>query len=339
MNGEEIRLGSATYQAKLSLRDTEIAIKILKDYFENTLADELNLIRVSAPIFVTAQSGLNDNLSGIERPIAFDVPAMSGETCEIVHSLAKWKRMALHNYKFDIDDGLYTDMNAIRRDEILGNLHSLYVDQWDWEKIINHSDRNEEYLTNIVNQIYGCIIKTNDHIRQFYPVLDCGLPEQITIITTQELEDLYPNLTPKERENAITKDKKAVFIMKIGSSLSSGVKHDERAPDYDDWSLNGDILVWHQPLEMAMELSSMGIRVDEHTLMKQLKATGCEDRMQFPFHRELLAGRLPQTIGGGIGQSRLCMFFLEKVHIGEVQASVWSDEIIAECEAQNIKLL
>jgi aspartate--ammonia ligase len=327
-----------TYTSKLTLRETQVAIKKLKDFFEAVLARQLNLTRVSAPLFVVHSSGLNDNLTGVERPIIFDVPAMNGK-CEIVHSLAKWKRMALKEYNFNVGEGLYTDMNAIRRDEELGNLHSLYVDQWDWERIITERDRNLDFLIEIVNKIYFCLKETEKEIKEAFPILEWELPDQMAVITTQELEDLYPDLDPKAREHAIAKDKKAVFLTQIGGKLKSGTMHDRRAPDYDDWNLNGDILVWHPILEQAVELSSMGIRVDEAALLKQLKAAGCEHWAEYKFHKELLAGNLPLTIGGGIGQSRLCMYFLEKIHIGEVQAAVWPEHIIKTCRENNIFLL
>jgi aspartate--ammonia ligase len=326
------------YRAKLSLRETEVAIKKLKDFFERALAEEMNLVRVSAPLFVRPGSGLNDNLSGVERPVAFDVKSIN-EECEIVHSLAKWKRMALHRYGFSVGEGLYTDMNAIRRDEDLDNLHSIYVDQWDWEKIIRKEDRNTGTLKSVVRQIYRVFLKTRDYICDEYPVLQPHLPAEISFISSQELEDLYPGLPPKEREDAITEEKGAVFVMQIGGVLKSGEKHDGRAPDYDDWSLNGDILFWNPLLRKAFEISSMGIRVDEEALLRQLKQAGCEDRLELQFHQDLLAKKLPYTVGGGIGQSRLCMFFLEKAHIGEVQSSVWPDRMIEACAAAGIQLL
>ncbi len=327
------------YVVKLPLRETEVAIKKLKDYFERALAEELDLTRVSAPLFVRPESGLNDNLNGTERPVDFDVSAINGGQCEIVHSLAKWKRLALKRYGFHVGEGLYTDMNAIRRDEELDNLHSIYVDQWDWEKIITKQDRTRDTLVETVKNIYRVFQNTAQYISDQYFCLNPMLPEEITFITTQELEDMYPGLTAKEREDAITQSKKAVFLMEIGGVLRSGLKHDGRAPDYDDWSLNGDILFWYPLLHQAVEVSSMGIRVDEHTLVSQLQAASCEHRTGFQFHKELLSGNLPYTIGGGIGQSRLCMFFLEKLHIGEVQSSVWSKEILAACEGRNIELL
>ena len=328
----------ASYSSKLALKETQEAIKLLKDFFERVLARRLNLTRVSAPLFVPHNSGLNDNLTGIERPIIFDAPAMSSQ-CEIIHSLAKWKRRALKEYNFRVGEGLYTDMNAIRRDEELDNLHSLYVDQWDWEKIITAEDRNQEFLYAVVRQIYLCLMETEREIHRAYPMLEWELPDEICFITTQELEDLYPQLDPKRREDAVTKDKKAVFLTQIGGKLASGISHDGRAPDYDDWNLNGDILVWHPILQQAVELSSMGIRVVPDTMLKQLKLAGCEHWAERQFHRELLAGELPLTIGGGIGQSRLCMYFLEKAHIGEVQASTWPEQVIETCRENNIFLL
>jgi aspartate--ammonia ligase len=327
------------YSSPLSLRETVVAIKQIKDYFENRLARELNLVRVSAPLFVRPESGLNDNLSGVERPVSFEVKGIGGKKVEIVHSLAKWKRMALKRYNFNCHEGLYTDMNAIRRDEDLGNMHSIYVDQWDWEKIIKKEERNEATLRKLVESIYRVFKDAESFILNRYPVLDSYLPDSISFITTQELEDRYPQLTPKQREDAIAKEKKAVFIMKIGGKLKSGIPHDGRAPDYDDWELNGDIIFWYPVLERAFEVSSMGIRVDEEALLRQLKLAGCEERKSLLFHQELLNGRLPYTAGGGIGQSRICMFLLNKAHIGEVQSSVWSDEMIALCEKANIALL
>lgn len=338
--GEDIGLFLPTsYQTKLNVKETEIAIKKLKDYFENVLAQELNLTRVSAPLFVETNSGLNDNLTGIERPVSFDVPALAGEGCEIVHSLAKWKRLALKRYGFQLGEGLYTDMNAIRRDEELGNIHSLYVDQWDWERIISDQERNQDFLIMIVNRIYKCLKQTETYIHNQYSCLEWELPEEITIITGQELEDLYPTLSPQEREDAITQDKKAVFLMEIGGKLKSGIRHGGRAPDYDDWNLNGDILVWNPLLARTFELSSMGIRVDSKALRSQLAEAGCEQLAKHEFHQKLLADELPLTIGGGLGQSRLCMYFLEKLHIGEVQASVWPEQMIKDCTAHNIVLL
>lgn len=329
----------SSYKSSLNIRMTEVAIKQTKDYFENELAKELNLTRVSAPLFVKPETGLNDNLNGVERPVAFDVKGIGGDTVEVVHSLAKWKRMALKRYGFSSGEGLYTDMNAIRRDEDLDNLHSVYVDQWDWERIIQKSERTEDTLKQIVKKIYSVFKRTEDYLVELYPDLQRFLPEDIFFVTTQELEDMYPALSTKERENALAREKKAIFIMKIGDLLNSGIKHDGRAPDYDDWSLNGDIVFYYPVLDIAFEVSSMGIRVDEDSLVSQLKKAGCEDRKNFKFHSDLINKELPYTIGGGIGQSRLCMFFLGKAHIGEVQASVWDDEMITECSNNKIELL
>ena len=327
------------YKSKLSIKETEVAIKRIKDFFERQLAESLNLTRVSAPLFVMPETGMNDNLNGIERPVAFEVKGVNNKEVEIVHSLAKWKRMALFRYGFEAGEGLYTDMDAIRRDEDLDNIHSIYVDQWDWEKIITKEDRNEETLKDIVNRIYKVFLVTEAYMDSLYDGYEKFLPKDIFFITTQELEDLYPNLTSKERENAIAKEKGAVFIMKIGGKLNSGEKHDGRAPDYDDWTLNGDIILWFPVLDMALELSSMGIRVDEDALEKQLKEANCEDRKNLLFHQLILDKKLPYTVGGGIGQSRICMFFLRKAHIGEVQSSIWPEEMIQRCEEANIFLL
>lgn len=327
------------YKSKLSLIETEIGIKAIKDYFERALAEKLELTRVSAPLFVIPESGLNDNLNGVERPVAFDVAGIDGNDVEIVHSLAKWKRMALAKYGFEMGKGLYTDMDAIRRDEELDNLHSIYVDQWDWEKIISKKDRNIDKLKSIVRSIYSTFKDTEEYICSLYPQLEKSLPDEIYFITSQELEDRYPQLTPKQREDAIAREKGAVFIMQIGHELESGIKHDGRAPDYDDWELNGDIIFWYPVLQMAFEVSSMGIRVDEEALERQLKLAGCEERKKLSFHKDLLEGRLPYTVGGGIGQSRMCMFFLQKAHIGEVQAAIWPEDMVQECEKANIMLL
>lgn len=326
------------YKSSSTLIETEVFIKSIKDYFERNLAEELNLIRVSAPLFVNSNSGLNDDLNGVERPVKFDLLA-SNEDVEIVHSLAKWKRMSLHRYGFPVGKGLYADMNAIRRDEELDNIHSIYVDQWDWELIINKEDRNLEFLKNIVKKIYSVFKNTENYVRENLVKIDEELPEEIFFITSQELEDMYKDLTPKEREDAICREKGAVFIMQIGKDLASGEKHDGRAPDYDDWNLNGDILFWNNVLDRAIELSSMGIRVDEESLRAQLKEANCEERENLEFHRALLDGKLPYTIGGGIGQSRICMYFLRKAHIGEVQASVWDDLNNKICEENGIVLL
>ncbi len=327
------------YKTTLDIRETEIGIKKIKDYFEDQLAEKLNLIRVSAPLFVLPETGMNDDLNGIERPVIFDVKGIGGKEVEIVHSLAKWKRMALYRYDFQQGEGLYTDMNAIRRDEDLDNIHSIYVDQWDWEKVIAKKDRTESFLKNVVRDLYKIFKNTEEYVSHLYCGYDTSLPEEITFITTQELEDLYPEMSPKEREDKIAKEKGAVFMMQIGGKLRSGTRHDGRAPDYDDWMLNGDIIFWNPVLEMAFELSSMGIRVDEKALERQLNIAGCEERKAFEFHRLVLEGKLPYTIGGGIGQSRMCMFFLRKAHIGEVQAAIWPQEMIDICQKAGIFLL
>ena len=327
------------YKSNLSLIETEIAIKKVKDFFETKLAETLNLTRVSAPLFLENSSGLNDNLNGVERPVSFDMLAIEDSNIEIVHSLAKWKRFALHRYKFEAGSGLYTDMNAIRRDEELDNIHSIYVDQWDWEKVITKEDRNLYTLKDTVRKIFSVFKATEDFVSSEYPSIEKILPEDITFITSQELEDMYPSLTSKERENAITKKHKAVFILGIGDELKSGEKHDGRSPDYDDWNLNGDILFYDPLFDSAIELSSMGIRVDKAALEYQLQKSGCEDRRDLPFHKALLEDKLPLTMGGGIGQSRICMFFLRKAHIGEVQASIWDEYTHKQCEAANIELL
>ena len=326
------------YKSELTIRQTEVAIKKVKDFFEKDLAVQLNLTRVSAPLFVDRHSGMNDTLNGVERPVSFDIKDVDGEY-EIVHSLAKWKRMALKRYGFSPNEGLYTDMNAIRRDEDLDNIHSIFVDQWDWEKIITKEERTVETLKNAVKAIYNSLKHTERYIAQDYSFAHVYLPEEITFVTTQELEDMYPTLTPKEREYEISKAKGAVFIMGIGGELKSGKPHDGRAPDYDDWNLNGDIIVYYPVLDIALELSSMGIRVDEETLLKQLKIRGKEDHASMPFQKALLNHELPYTIGGGIGQSRMCMFFLHKAHVGEVQSSVWSEEMIKICDENGINLL
>ncbi len=327
------------YQSLLSVRDTEIAIKKLKDHFERKLAEVLNLTRVSAPLFVDKDSGLNDNLNGVERPVGFDIKAIKGINIEIVQSLAKWKRLALSQYEFEQGEGLYTDMNAIRRDEDLDNLHSIYVDQWDWEKVIAKSERNINKLKTIVMDIYKVFKETEQYLHNLYPQIEPILPKDIYLITTQELEDKYPELSPKEREDAIAKDKKAVFIMEIGGLLKSGIRHDGRAPDYDDWQLNGDIIFWSPVLDRAFEVSSMGIRVDEDTLKKQLEISNNEDRLNLSFHKKIINKELPYTVGGGIGQSRICMFFLKKAHVGEVQSTIWPDEMHDLCNKANIFLL
>jgi len=327
------------YRPILGIKETEIAIKQVKDFFERALGDKLNLTRVSAPMFVTQSSGLNDTLNGVERPVVFDALNLSNGPLEVVQSLAKWKRMALERYGFALGTGLYTDMNAIRRDEELDNIHSIYVDQWDWEMIISREERTTSRLQEIVGGIYQVFRETEQCMFSLYPELSPILPEKIFFVTSQELEDGYPTLTPKQREDAIAKEKRAVFIAQIGGSLRSGGRHDGRAPDYDDWFLNGDIIFWFPVLERAVELSSMGIRVDADALAKQLKSTGCEDRLRFPYHRMVLNDQLPLTVGGGIGQSRMCMFFLRKAHIGEVQASIWPTETLTDCEKAGVILL
>lgn len=327
------------YQSLLGIKETEVAIKEVKDFFERALASELNLTRVSAPLFVKPESGLNDNLNGVERPVSFGIKEQNESRAEIVHSLAKWKRLALKRYGFAKGEGLYTDMSAIRRDEDTDNIHSLYVDQWDWEKIIARKERTLETLKDTVKLVYDSLKLTEDYISNEYPAFKKILPDEITFITSQELEDMYPELTAKEREYEITKLKGAVFIMQIGGDLKSGEKHDGRAPDYDDWSLNGDILVYYPILDIALELSSMGIRVDEETLKRQLELSGEMQRAELPFQKAILNGELPFTIGGGIGQSRICMFFLKKAHIGEVQASIWPDDVIDSAEKNKVNLL
>jgi aspartate--ammonia ligase len=327
------------YKSILDIIQTEKAIKKIKDHFENELSDALNLTRISAPLLLRAGLGINDDLNGVERMVSFDALDFSNSPIEIVQSLAKWKRVALSRYGFSVGDGIYTDMNAIRRDEELDNLHSMYVDQWDWEKVITYKQRNIRTLKNEVQKIYEALKSTEKYLYKHYPSLVPILPEDIYFITSQELEDRYPELTPKQRENKITKEFRAVFVMQIGGLLKSGEKHDGRSPDYDDWSLNGDILLWYPILERAIEISSMGIRVDEKALSKQLKLAKADHRAMLEFHQSVLKRELPFTIGGGIGQSRLCMFFLKKAHIGEVQVSVWNDHIIDECKKGNIPLL
>ena len=326
------------YNPVLDLRDTEIAIKLVKDFFEAELSRALNLTRVSAPIMVTPESGLNDNLNGVERPVSFDV-LETGRTVEIVHSLAKWKRQALKTYGFRPGEGLYTDMNAIRRDEETDNIHSIFVDQWDWERIMAPGERNEEFLRDIVRKIYLTLRKTEGYVCAHYPHIKPELPDEITFVTTQELEDRYPEMNARQREYMAAKEYGAVFLMQVGGVLKSGKIHDGRAPDYDDWSLNGDILLYDPLLDMSLEVSSMGIRVDPETLLRQLKIRGCEERAELPFQKALLNGELPQTIGGGIGQSRMCVYFLRKAHVGEVQASMWPDEVVEACRQANIQLL
>ena len=326
------------YQSKLGDYDTQKAIGLLKEIFSSNLSSLLHLRRVSAPLFVRTNSGLNDDLNGVERPVRFTLGCNDDEA-EVVHSLAKWKRLALHNYDFYPGNGLYTDMNAIRRDETLDNLHSIYVDQWDWEKVITREQRNIEYLKEEVRGIIKALSLTNQQIKKIYPVLDFAINEDVFFITSQELEDLYPDLSPKQREDAITKVHKTVFIIGIGDKLASGKPHDNRAPDYDDWQLNGDILLWYPLLDRAVEISSMGIRVDSDSLRSQLEKAGCLERLDLPFHQMLVNDKLPLTIGGGIGESRICMLLLEKAHIGEVQVSIWDDANIETCKKAGIRLL
>jgi aspartate--ammonia ligase len=327
------------YDPHLTVRETQEAIKYIRDTFQKEFGKEMHLERISAPLFVEKSSGLNDDLNGVERPVAFDIKDIPGETIEVVHSLAKWKRMALKRYGFQPGEGLYTNMNAIRRDEELDNLHSCYVDQWDWEKVITKEQRNEETLKETVRTIWTVIKHMEHEVWYKYPQAVNHLPEDIFFITTEELEALYPDKTPKERENAITKEHGCVFLMKIGDKLANGEPHDGRAPDYDDWQLNGDILYWYPLLGCALEISSMGIRVSEESLAEQLKKAGCEERRSLTFHKMLLNGELPYTIGGGIGQSRLCMLLLNRAHVGEVQASLWPEEMRKVCEENNIILL
>ena len=326
------------YTPKLTLIQTERALKEIKTIFEKELSEALNLTRISAPLFVSRESGLNDDLNGVERPVSFDVKA-TGEVAEVVHSLAKWKRYALAKYRFGVRFGLYTDMNAIRRDEDLDNLHSIYVDQWDWEAVIRRDDRTIEFLQATVKKIYAALQATAHAICTEYPALDNYLSDEIGFVTTQQLEDMYPGLTPKQRETAYVREHGSTFVMQIGGKLRSGKKHDGRAPDYDDWSLNGDIILYYPVLDCAFEVSSMGIRVDEKSLVSQLKEENCLGRLEYPFHKALEAGELPLTMGGGIGQSRLCMFLLNKMHIGEVQVSLWDEKTQKYCEENNIPLM
>ena len=328
----------AGYHAPLSVYELQRAIEFIKSNFQVNLSNALNLRRVSAPLFVEENSGLNDNLNGYERPVRFDIPDVGAEA-QVVHSLAKWKRLALKRYQFNAGKGLFTDMNAIRRDEEVDNLHSVYVDQWDWEKVITREDRNEAYLRRTVRDIVGAICETNDALGVAFPCLHTKLDREVFFITTQELEDLYPDKTPKERENAIVREHHTVFLMQIGGKLRSGKPHDGRAPDYDDWALNGDILMWNDILGCAFEVSSMGIRVDAQSLDRQLTLSGCDDRRALPFHKMLLADELPLTMGGGIGQSRLCMLMIGTCHIGEVQSSLWDRETAEKCREVGILLL
>ena len=327
------------YHSELNLHDTQIAIKTVKDFFQNLLSQRLNLSRVSAPLFVDPDSGLNDNLNGVERPVTFDIKEQNGREAEVVQSLAKWKRYALKKYGFSYGEGLYTDMNAIRRDEITDNIHSIFVDQWDWEKIIKKDERTIATLMDTVKVVYKCLRKTEKYMAIQYDYIEEILPHDIFFVTTQELADMFPDNTPKEREYYIAKAKGAVCIMQIGDVLENGERHDGRAPDYDDWSLNADIVVYYPVLDIALELSSMGIRVDKKALLSQLKKAGCEDRKDLPFQKAIINEELPYTIGGGIGQSRICMFFLRKAHIGEVQCSLWPEEMEAELKTAGIQLL
>ncbi len=327
------------YDPRLTVRQTQEAIKYIRDTFQKEFGREMNLERISAPLFVEKKSGLNDDLNGVERPVSFDMAALPGETIEVIHSLAKWKRMALKQYGFQPGEGLYTNMNAIRRDEELDNLHSCYVDQWDWERVITKDQRNPETLKDTVRTIFKIIKHMEHEVWYKYPNAVKHLPDDITFVTSQELLNRYPDKTPKERENLITKEYGCVFLMKIGDTLSDGKPHDGRAPDYDDWQLNGDILFWFETLGCALEISSMGIRVDEVSLAQQLKKAGCEERKNLPYHQMLLNGQLPYTIGGGIGQSRLCMLLLDRAHIGEVQASIWPEKMVRSCLEHGITLL
>ena len=326
------------YQPALGLYETQKAIGLIKNIFQVKLCAALHLKRVTAPLFVDPATGLNDDLNGVERPVSFDVPAV-GKDAQVVHSLAKWKRLALKNYDFFVGNGLVADMNAIRRDEELDNLHSIYVDQWDWEKVIDEATRNEATLKDTVERIVSAICSTLDELKWQFSQLSTELCREVTFLTAQELEDRYPDKTPKEREQLIVKEHKTVFLQKIGGKLKSGKPHDGRAPDYDDWELNGDLLFWHEPLQCALEISSMGIRVDPESLDKQLTLAGCDERRKLPFHQMLLRGELPLTMGGGIGQSRLCMLLLGKAHVGEVQASLWDEETVRQCRAAGIVLL
>ncbi|MBO5574836.1 MAG: aspartate--ammonia ligase [Ruminococcus sp.] len=327
------------YKSKLTLRETQHAIKYIKDVFQQALAFALTLDRVTAPLIVRKGSGINDDLNGVERKVEFTIKEIDDGEAEIVQSLAKWKRMALYRYGYNAGEGIYTDMNAIRRDDDTDNIHSVFVDQWDWEKVITREQRNVEFLKETVKSIVKAVIYTKRKVSLRYPVLTGKISEDVFFITTQELEDMYPDKTPKERERLIVKEHGTVFLMQIGGELKSGIKHDGRAPDYDDWSLNGDILIWNEVLDNAFEISSMGIRVDEKSLEKQLEICGAQGRMKYDYHKMIADGTLPLTIGGGIGQSRLCMLLLEKAHIGEVQASIWSDEMTEKCKENGIVLL
>lgn len=326
------------YHPTLSLYETQDAIGVVKQTFQQKISQALNLKRVTAPLFVDPRTGVNDDLNGVERPVSFDIPELTLDA-QVVHSLAKWKRTALHAYGFSAGEGIYTDMNAIRRDEALDNLHSVYVDQWDWEKIITKEQRTKDYLKQTVTSIVGAICDTLDQVKEKYPQIPVTLSREVTFVTTQELEDKYPSLSPKERENAFLKEHPTTFVMEIGDLLASGQKHDGRAPDYDDWKLNGDILFWNDVLGCAFEVSSMGIRVDAKAMEEQLEKAQCQGRKAFPFHQMVLDGTLPLTMGGGIGQSRLCMLLLGKAHIGEVQVSLWDEESKAACKQAGVPLL
>lgn len=327
------------YNSELSLHDTQVGIKQVKDFFQQLLAQRLNLSRVSAPLFVDPLTGLNDNLNGYERPVNFDILEQDHKEAEVVHSLAKWKRYALGKYGFSYGEGIYTDMNAIRRDETTDNIHSIFVDQWDWEKIIREEDRTIDYLKETVRTVYKCLRKTEQYMAIQYDYIDLILPKDIYFITTSELLEMYPDKTAKEREYLITKEKGAVCLMQIGDKLANGEPHDGRAPDYDDWSLNADIIVYYPVLDIALELSSMGIRVDKVALLSQLDKAGCKERAKLPFQKGIIEDTLPLTIGGGIGQSRICMFFLRKAHIGEVQCSIWPEDTVNTCKEAGIPLL
>ena len=327
------------YVSPYGIMDTERAIKLIKDTFETTLARALHLTRISAPLFVKRATGLNDDLNGVERPVSFEMKDAEGQTIEIIHSLAKWKRLALKRYGISLHEGIYTDMNAIRRDETLDNAHSIYVDQWDWEKVIAPTDRTLAYLQQTVNQLYNAFLETEAALVAHYPKCKAFLPKEVTFISSQELEDRYPTLSPQKREEVFAKEKGAIFITQIGKTLRSGKKHDNRAPDYDDWELNGDLILWNPVLDSALELSSMGIRVDEKSLAHQLEVANAEHRKSLDYHQMLLRGELPLTIGGGIGQSRICMLLMQKAHIGEVQASIWTDDMLQLCEENGIQLL
>ncbi|WP_028545726.1 aspartate--ammonia ligase [Paenibacillus taiwanensis] len=328
-----------SYKSTLSDRETIAAINQVKRLFDSLFAEALHVTLVPSPLFVPSYTGINDQLNGTEQPVSFTAPDVGESPMELLHSLAKWKRMALQRLGFEPGEGLYTDMNAIRRDEVVDSLHSIYVDQWDWEKVITVKERNLDFLQDTVQRIYGVLRTIGKEITEAYPQLQLEMPEDIYFVTTQELEDMYPTFTPKQREDAYAKEKGAIFVMQIGGLLKSGLKHDGRSPDYDDWSLNGDIILWNPLLEIAFEVSSMGIRVDAATLKAQLLAAGCPERAELAFHRALLEGQLPYTIGGGIGKSRLCMFLLNKAHIGEVQVSVWPQHVIESCKQANIHLL